>query len=330
MFTRPVAFAIALVVVLGRGAVFSQSPAPRGSATPEPKDPLSALWVEPTEPRDLFYGVGGKRLAPDPGDVYRVIEIKVGGFSEGYTVLGRDDREWSVKFPPEAAIEVTLSRIHWGLGYQQPPVYFLPAWTADGAKGPNPQLPGRFREDAPDLHGMDSSGSWRFDDNAFVGTRQLRGLLVLQALLENQDIKASNNTIYTLKTPVDGASRWYTVRDLGYSLGRAGFNGPRGDIDAFEQAPFIKGVVDGTVQFHFGSRYKKLLAAITPEDVRWICDRVSRLTDRQWRDAFRAGGFEPTVADRFIARIKARAAEGLALSRTAAPPPGRPAPDTGA
>ena len=52
---------------------------------------------------------------------------------------------------------------------------------------------------------------------------------------------------------------------------------------------------------------------ITVADVHWICERVNRLTDRQWRDAFRAGGFEPSVAARFIARIKARAAEGLAL-----------------
>ena len=155
------------------------------------------------------------------------------------------------------------------------------------------------------------------EDNPFLGTRQLHGLLVLQALFENQDIKASNNTIYTLKAPVDGASRWYVVRDLGYALGQASFNGPRNDIDAYERAPFIREVVDGKVRFHFGGRYKGLLDPVTVADVVWICERLTRLSDRQWRDAFRAGGYEPSIADRYIARIKARVAEGLALDALA-------------
>jgi hypothetical protein len=137
--------------------------------------------------------------------------------------------------------------------------------------------------------------------------------LVLQALFENPDIKPSNNTIYTLQAPVEGARRWYVVRDLGYALGRAAFNGARGDIDAYERAPFIRGVADGRVQFHFGGRYENLLDDITVADVVWVCERLGRLTDRQWRDAFRAGGFEPSIAGRYIARIRARVAEGLAL-----------------
>ncbi len=304
---------IALAGVIGASASApSQTPA-APPASQGPKASIAELWVEPEKDRDLFYGVGGQRLAPDPADDYHVIEIKVGGFSEGYTLLDSDEREWSAKFPPEAAIEVTLSRILWGLGFHQPPVYLLREWNATGAKGPNPQLPARFREKNPDLYGLDAGDSWAFDDNPFVGTRELKGLLVLQALLENQDIKPSNNLIYTLKSRGEGATRWYLVRDLGYSLGRTGFNGPRGDIDAYEQASFVREVVDGMVRFHYGGRYKKLLHGITVADVHGICERVNRLTDRQWRDAFRAGGFEPSVAARFIARIKARAAEGLAL-----------------
>jgi hypothetical protein len=38
------------------------------------------------------------------------------------------------------------------------------------------------------------------------------------------------------------------------------------------------------------------------------------LSDAQWRDAFRAGGFEPAVADRFIRRLKAKIDEGLKLT----------------
>ncbi len=302
--------AIAVVVTLGPG-----QPQPPQQPAESGKRSIAELWVEPERDRDLFYGAGGKRLAPDPAAKYRVIAVKVGGFSEGYTVVDESEREWFTKFPPEAETEVTLSRIHWGLGYHQPPIYLMPKWTAEGAKAANPQLPSRFSEKDPDFHGLKFGDAWAFDDNPFVGTRPLAGLLVLQAMLENQDIKAANNTIYELNTTVEGARRWYVIRDLGYSLGQAKFNGPRNDIEAFERAPFIREVVEGRVRFHFGGRYKKLLDAITVEDVVWICERINRLTDRQWRDAFRAGGYEDTLADRFIKRIKARTAEGLALKR---------------
>ena len=59
-----------------------------------------------------------------------------------------------------------------------------------------------------------------------------------------------------------------------------------------------------------------MLDHITVEDVLWICRRLDRMTDRQWRDAFRAGAFEESTAQRFIAVIEARIAEGLALQNT--------------
>src|SRR6187397_296938 len=68
--------------------------------------PLSELWLEPEPDRDLFYGPGGPRLAPNPSDVYKVIKIKEGGFSDGYTVLDPRQRQWSTKLYPEARTEV--------------------------------------------------------------------------------------------------------------------------------------------------------------------------------------------------------------------------------
>ena len=43
---------------------------------PPTAEQLAQLWVEPDRGRDLFWGVGGKRLAPDPSVSYQVIEIK--------------------------------------------------------------------------------------------------------------------------------------------------------------------------------------------------------------------------------------------------------------
>jgi methionine salvage enolase-phosphatase E1 len=49
------------------------------------------------------------------------------------------------------------------------------------------------------------------------------------------------------------------------------------------------------------------------EDVRWACERLQKLTDRQWRDAFRAGNFTADVTARYVARIRQKITEGLEL-----------------
>jgi hypothetical protein len=281
---------------------------------PPTADQLAQLWVQPDRGRDLFTGVGGTRLAPDPAAKYKVIEIKRGGYSRGYTLLGPDDREWSTKFPPEAGTEIIASRIHWGVGYHQPPIYLLSGWTAEKATSPNPQLPARFREKKPDLHGLDAGESWSYYENPFVGTRQLNGLLVLQAMLGNSDLKETQNVIYTLDKEFEGARRWYVARDLGHTFGRTGvIDAPRGDIEVFEQTPFIRGVDNGRVRFEYRGRHSALLDQVRIADVHWICERLAALSDDQWKDAFRAGGVEGPIADRFIARLKQKIAEGRAL-----------------
>jgi hypothetical protein len=275
---------------------------------------MAELWTRPGRNRDLFWGVGGKRLAPDPAARYTVIEIKRGGFSRGYTVEDAKDREWSAKFPPEAGPEVVASRLFWAVGYHQPPVYYLAEWQADKATSPNPQLPARFRESKPDLHGLDAGDPWSYYRNPFVGTRQMNGLLVLQAMLGNSDLKDDQNVIYTLTGPFEGARRWYVARDLGQTFGRTGvIDPPRGDIEVFEQTPFIKGLDNGYVRFDYRGRHKTLFERITPADVRWICERLSELTDEQLADAFRAGGYPKVTADRFIRRLEQKIAEGLQL-----------------
>jgi hypothetical protein len=289
---------------------------PLKSTLPGPPSPaqIAELWARPEPGRNLFDGVGGKRLAPDPEVRYTILEIKRSGYSRGYTVKGPSDREWSVKFPPEAATEVAASRILWGIGYRQPPIYYVARWNAEKATSPNPQLPARFREKNPDLHGLESTKEWSYYQNPFVGTQQLNGLLVLQAMLGNSDLKPKQNAIYTLKRPFEGAKQWYVARDLGQTFGRTGvLDPPRGDPATFEQTPFITGVADGKVHFDYRGRHRVLFENITPADVRWVCAELSRLTNEQWQDAFRAGGFARPIADRFIHRMKQKIDEGLAL-----------------
>ena len=55
----------------------------------------------------------------------------------------------------------------------------------------------------------------------------------------------------------------------------------------------------------------QLVRSITPEDVRWTAGLLSRLTPRQWSDAFRAAGFGESEANRYIRRLQQKIAEGL-------------------
>lgn len=274
---------------------------------------MNELWAAPTVARNLFYGVGGPELAPGPRELFTVIAVKTTGFSEGYTVADSQKREWSAKLPPEASTEVVASRILWGLGYHQPPIYYLPEWQAAGAKAPNPQPAARFREKDPrGFHGLKEDGIWAYDHNPFVTSRPLQGLIVLQVMLGNSDLKPEQNVRYSLREPVEGARRWYVARDLGQTFGRTGvIKAPRGDIDVFEHTRFIRRVAGGKVEFEYQGRHVQLLDTIHVEDLEWICRRLEILTDQQWTDAFRAGGIEGDLARRFIQQIKARIAEGL-------------------
>jgi hypothetical protein len=285
-------------------------------ATPPTPEQVAELWVQPERERDLLWGVGGQRLAPDASLTYKVLEVKRTGFSMGLTVEGPEGRKWSAKMPPEAPTEVVASRLLWGVGYHQPPIYYVGKWNADGAPDKNPQLPARFRESKPDLHGLDANGVWSYYSNPFVGTKEMNGLLVMQVMLGNSDLKDEQNALYTLKEPFEGASRWYVARDLGQSFGRTGvLDAPRGDVKVFEETPFIRGVAGGFVRFDYRGRHGKLVDHMRPDDVRWICDKLQKLTDRQWDDAFRAAGYNPQIAARFIKRFKQKIAEGMAVGR---------------
>ena len=170
---------------------------------------------------------------------------------------------------------------------------------------------GRFRRQEQSLK---DRGTWSWQQNPFVDTNPYQGLLVILTMFNSSDIKNENNALYEVKRHAEGVGHWYVVRDLGTALGETGRLAPqRGDPEIFERQPFIKSVIGGFVQFHYHGWHQELFKGISPQDVAWASEWLGRLTDKQWRDAFRAGGFEPSVADRFIGRLHQKIAEGLAL-----------------
>jgi len=282
------------------------------------------MWIEPADlaTRDLFYGRWGEENAPDPRGVYKLVELKHAGVNLGVTVKDAQGREWSVKQPfpggldAEGPVEVTLSRLLSGLGYHQPPIYYLPAFTLKDDFGKRTVVGGRFRLKDKALK---DTGPWKWEDNPFVGTKPFEGLIVLLMMFNSTDLKDQNNSLYERRDG-DLVQQWYVARDIGAALGDVHPWAPRkSEPNAFERMPFILGVSNGHVQFAYDGWYRNLVKdRITPADVVWACTLLGRLSDRQFQDAFRAGGYDPDVAARFIARLHEKIEQGKALGAQAA------------
>jgi hypothetical protein len=286
-------------------------------ATPGAPPPIASLWQAPADiaTRDLFHGAGGEALMPRDKS-FEFVARDVSGHSPGFDVRDAKGIEWSVKLGPESQSEVVASRILWAMGFHQPPTYYLATWTMTGAES-GPQPPGRFRPELPDEKVV---GDWSWYENPFVGTREFGGLIVANLLLTNWDWKTSNNKIYA---GADGGPQRYVVRDVGAALGKfkyptllkwfrlRGFGqGSRNSVEDFEAQGFIKGVTEDRVEFDYRGIYKDVVNSVTPADVAWACTQLGRLSDAQWRDAFRAAGYGDEETRRFVAKIKSKIEEG--------------------
>ena len=292
---------------------------------PDASATLEQLWQEPTDiaARNLYYGPGGRDLMPRQ-TTFAFVARDTGGWSPGFDVRDGNGLEWSVKLGPEAQSEVVASRILWAMGFHQPPIYYLDQWTLTGAES-GPQTAGRFRPSLP-AHKVVSDWSWY--ENPFVGTRPFGGLVVANLILNSWDWKTSNNKLYELPEPVNGVQRWFIVRDLGASLGKTtyptllkwfrlrGFGqGTRNDLAGFEEQGFITGVdEESQPQFDYRGIYRDVIGTVRLADVEWACALLSRLSDEQWTDAFRAGGYNPEETRRYVAKIKAKIAQGLQVA----------------
>jgi hypothetical protein len=280
---------------------------------------MAELWQQPTdiERRDLRYGYGGAPLAPDPRDRYELLDLDEKGFSRGYDVRDSRGRLWSVKLGPEARTEVVVSRLVWAAGYRQPAIHYLPRWTLSNKGKLTTEGPARFR-----LEQFEKTGEWSWRENPFIGTRPFAGLFALMVMVNNWDVKTSQNAIYRISENGDAPRQWYVVKDLGASLGKTNWflAGNRDDVDAFEKEPFIHSVEGNRVRFHYKGAWlePQLPKSITPGDVVWTCELLSQLSSRQWLDAFRAGGYPDGEAHRYIRRLRQKIDDGLRL-RAATP-----------
>jgi hypothetical protein len=154
----------------------------------------------------------------------------------------------------------------------------------------------------------------------------MNGLRIMMALINNWDLKSSNNAVYA----VEGEAPRYAVSDLGASFGKTGGVGfgtrTKSDLEDYAESKFIDKTDSEEVDLKIKARpffllavdpyhYNKLTSRekvardIPRADARWLGGLLARLSTEQIRDGFRAAGYTPAEVDGFASVVQRRIAE---------------------
>ena len=285
-------------------------------AKPKDKKPLphgtAVLWRKPTDisSRDLLLGPGGNDMRPDLRHLTFIKEEK-GGYSKKFRVRDASGQEWVAKIGKEAQSETAAVRLLWGLGYLTEVNYLVPRATIPG-KGTFQNV--RF-EARP--AGWKRLNDWKWSSNPFTGTPEFQGLKVMMALINNWDLKDSNNKIVYLD---HDAELQYIISDLGATFGHASttplfwrFTRSRNNPTNYAKAEFLEKVKGDRVILHYGGKNRGLFKNISLKDTEWIATLLAQLSDGQIQDAFRAANYTPSQVTLLAQTVRARSNELLSL-----------------
>ena len=261
------------------------------------------LWREPTDiqTRDLLSGPGGDELKPDLSEV-TFIKEETGGYSPKFRVRDGAGATWVVKFGKEAQPETASARLLWALGYMTETHALAPCVQIKGAPIPKKEVERcegngfanvRF-EARPD--GVKRLDEWQWKENPFTGKSELKGLIIMMALINNWDMKDSNNRILAVSGGAEGRSELhYIISDLGATFGKTGnfITHNRNAPKDYVKSKFVERVEGNNIVFGYDGKDQGLMRGITTDDARWISGYLAKLTDRQIEDAFRAANYSP-------------------------------------
>ena len=288
------------------------------------------MWRDPgeVEKLDLFHGVGEKPGIPAPP--FHFLKEHSSGSNPCVSVGDAKRRIWRIKWGIEVNTENFCTRIAWACGYFVETTYFL-------AEGKIEDLPteldrarkcideqggfqnARFELDEQDVKKSFDEKGWAWNENPFVGTRELNGLKILFMLLSNWDNKdvrdvarGSNTAIFEHKLSDGSRESRYLIIDWGGAMGKWGTNiVSRGtwDCAGFESqnADFVRQNEDGSLQWGYqGQRTEDISSGIDVKDVEWFCSYAGRLTDAQILDALHASGANTEEAQCFARALRER------------------------
>jgi hypothetical protein len=296
----------------------------------------AVIWRDPGDVTslNLFYGAGGKEHAPDPNGKYNFLKEDLKQTSSKFDVEDEHGVRWRVKLGREARPETASTRLMWAVGYFVDEDYYLAEIKVTGL--PKLHRGQRFVSAGGTVHGarlerrlkeIKKLGTWSWFDNPFLGTRELNGLRIMMALMNNWDLHEINNSIYE----VDGERR-YLISDLGVAFGKTGNDliATTGILQDYANSRFIEKVTPDHVDFvmhtrpfflqvfdvsyyHRHVQMVKITKQIPRADAKWLGQRLAQLSEEQIRDCFRAAGYTPEEVEGFTKVVQKRIAELNAL-----------------
>jgi hypothetical protein len=293
------------------------------------------LWQEPADiaSRDLYYGPGGRDH--QPRGPFTFLKEDRNGSNPKFTIVDTAGTRWKVKLGVEARPETAATRLVWAIGYGADEDYFvqklcvedLPAHLHRGNEQVEAGGVVRNVRLERESEGQKKIGDWSWRHNPFEHSREFNGLRVLMAVINDWDLKDKNTAIRGTKDSHGNVVDIYYISDLGATFGTNAIARPRavskGDLDSYRDSGFIKKIAPEYVDFATPKR-PPIVFLVNPHeffsrlcldwighhvpraDARWTGELLSRLSDGQLRDAFRAAGFPAADIDGFTAVLKDR------------------------
>jgi hypothetical protein len=296
----------------------------------------AVIWRDPgnISALNLIYGAGGREHAPDPKGRYTFESEDMNGTSPKFYVKDSNGVRWQVKLGAEPESETAATRLVWAAGYFVDEDYYLAEVKIEGM----PQLQrgqnyiinddlvrsARFKRKDKEIKKI---GNWDWFKNPFNGSRELNGLRIMMALVNDWDLKEVNNVVYE----VDGEQR-YVVSDLGATFGKTGNSISRSKSDRkdFEKSTFVEKAAGDEVDFEMHSRpffptivnvpnYRErtkmedITKKIPRADAKWLGQLLAQLSEEQIRDCFRSAGYTPVEVDGYAREVQQRIGELNAL-----------------
>ena len=321
--------ALLTTAMLCSPAMAAAAKSPAGTETTA--DGPAVLWRDPGDiaSRDLYYGPGGK--AHQPQGTFTFEKEDRTGSNPKFDVVDQDGVKWRVKMGSEARPETAASRLVWAVGYFANEDYFLPVLHVQNMprlhRGANlVSSDGTVHNVRLKRHLQDQKkvGTWSWAKDPFTGTREWNGLRVLMAVINNWDLKDSNNSIYAVRG--DYPEQLYLVTDLGSSFGSPGLNwSSKGNLTAYSRSRLISKTSTEFIDFSAPAAPKLNTFIDVPEltrrlglcwlghhiplsDVKWMAHLLAQLSPVQIRDAFRAAGYSPQEVEAFSRVVEQRIA----------------------
>jgi hypothetical protein len=328
--------ACALAAGIGGGQSAGQQTEPKKEGQEAKKDEKKeappqgtpVFWQEPADisSRNLLLGPGGEEMKPDLKQVIWE-ETLPEGYSVKWRVRDASGKKWVVKVGNEAQPETVAARLVWAAGYPTEINYLVPCVKVVNAPKPRKEVKKcegggyanvRF-EARPDNHKRLEEWSW--DKNPFAGTKEFAGFVVLMGMLNNWDLKDSNNKI--VYVPAEGGGEGelrYIVSDLGATFGKTGnfITHSRNEPEKYVKTEFLDKVEGERVRFNYNGKKGSLFDNITVEQATWIGEILGRLSEEQVKDAFRAANYSPQEVEALAQEVLGRINSLRRLSAPAA------------